>query len=310
MAKNKNTLFGFISILLWSTAAAFTRTLSEDLGAFTAAASVHLIAGILAVLYQRFSANGTNRFRSVPKAYWLICGFFYILYVTCSYLSVGLAQSREQVMIIILIKFLWPMLTLLFTIPILGSKASPLLIMGVMLSFTGIVIANLGTNVADFGTFQRNITGNAIPYLLGLTAAVSWALYSNFSRKLVGDSDGGAGFFILITGIVLGSLSFAFSEPRQLSSQVVGQLLYQAIFTSFVATLMWDAAMRKGNVILVAIVSTFLPLVTTVVSALLLGVNLGLPIWIGALLVVSGTALSKRSFQSEVVGSIYHEQVS
>jgi drug/metabolite transporter (DMT)-like permease len=301
MPEKRNTLFGFIAILVWSTGAAFTRTLSEDLGAFSAAASVHLIAGVLAVLYQRFFANGANRVHPVPKAYWLTCGFFYVFYVTCSYLSVGLAQTRAQVIVIILIKFLWPLLTLVFTIPILRSKATPWLGLGALFSLAGIAVATLGSKVTDFEMFRESISGNITAYLLGLLSAVAWALYSNFSRKLAGNSEGGAGYFILITGIVLGAISFSFPEPHNFTGGVLGQLLYQAIFTSFIATLMWDAAMRRGNIVLVAIASNFLPLLTVTVSAFILGVVVGSPIWIGVMLVITGTTLSRRSFRTETI---------
>lgn len=303
MEKQTNTLLGFAAILLWSTAAAFTRTLSEDLGAFTAASLVHLLSGILAVGYQWRKDKRKDNLKNVPRAYWLTCGFFYMLYVSSSYLSVGVAESREQVIVIILIKFLWPLFTMLLTIPILKTKTTLWIIPGVLLSLSGITLATLGTKITDFATFGRNLSGNYLPYLLGFVAAFAWAFYSNFSRKLVGDSEGSVGYFILATGIVLGVLGFNFPEPQAFSGGVFGQLLYQVIFTSFIATLMWDAAMRKGNIILVTIMSNFLPLLTVVISSLLLGVRMGGNIWISASLVVAGTWISRRSFQTNDDGS-------
>lgn len=298
MEENKNTIFGFIAILFWSTAAAFTRTLSEDLGTFTAATFVYLIAGIIAVAYQVKVMGGIANFRSVPKRYWLICGFLFTLYVVCAYLSVSLAQTREQVMVVILIKFQWPLLTLLLTIPILQKRASPWLAAGVALSFLGIAVANIGSKVTDFRSFLAGISGNLLPYVIGLVAAFAWAFYSNYSKKLVGETGGGASFFILFTGIILGIFRLFIHENTHWSISTIGQLFYQSVFTSFLATLLWDAAMRKGRMVIVVIASNFLPLIVTLVSALLLGVSPSPFLWLGAALVVAGTIWSKRSFDA------------
>jgi drug/metabolite transporter (DMT)-like permease len=309
MSKSRATISGFVALLLWSGAAAFTRTLSEDLGAFTAAACVHLVAGVIAVAYQHFYSDAANRGNAVPRSYWITCGSFFVLYVICAYLSVALAQTREQVIVIILIKFLWPLLTLLFTVPIQKAKASGWLYFGLLFSLAGIVVATLGSEVSDFAAFRSNLTGNILPYLIGLLAAASWALYSNFSRRLAGESNGGVGYFILTTGLLLGAISLTVSEPRNFSGHVFMQMSYQALFATFLATILWDTAMRKGNIVLVSIVSNFLPLLTVVVSALLLGVQIGMPVWLGTSLVIVGTFVSKQSFGSAVASSLGEERV-
>lgn len=297
MSEKKNTIYGLFAILFWSTAAAFTRTLSEDLGTFTAATCVYCIAGALAVIAQIRHQGGVSQFRSVPLRYWLICGSLFTLYVVCAYLSVSIAQTREQVMVVILIKFQWPLFSLLLTIPILKKRASPWLIVGVVLSIFGIAIANIGSKVTDFSSFVAGISGSALPYIIGFVAAIAWAFYSNFSRKLVGDSEGGASFFILITGLILAVVRLFIHEDTHWSIGTAGQLFYQAIFTSFLATLLWDAAMRKGKMVVVLIASNFLPLIATFVSMLLLGVTPTPYVWLGAAMIVAGTFWSKRCFE-------------
>lgn len=297
MAEKRNTLFGILAVLFWSTAAAFTRTLSEDLGMFTAATCVYCIAGTLAVVTQIRHQGGVSQFKNVPRRYWLICGSLFTIYVICAYLSVSLAQTREQVMVVILIKFQWPLLSLLLTIPILKKRASSWLAAGVALSFAGIAIANIGSKVTDFESFLAGISGSALPYIIGMVAAVAWAFYSNFSRKLVGDSEGGASFFILVTGLILAIMRLFIHEDSHWSLSTAGQLFYQAVFTSFLATLLWDAAMRKGKVVIVLVASNFLPLIATFVSMLLLGVTPTPFVWLGAVMIVAGTFWSKRCFE-------------
>lgn len=298
MAEKKFTAFGFLALLFWSTASALSRTLTEDLGIFTAAFLIHVISGCIAITYTLIANGGFKQFRGISTAYWLICGFFYTLYIVMAYIAVGIAQTREQVMVVVLIKYLWPLLTLVFAIPVLNTKASPWLVIGILLSLAGIVVANLGSNVTDLQSFFRNLSGTVIPYILGFLAAIGWALFSDFSRKLAVGSEGGVGFFMLGAGLLMGFIRLFVPEETTWSARTISQLIYQSVIPSFLATLLWDAAMRKGKLIIVVIASNFVPLLTIVVTALILGQPLHPSILMGALLVVAGTTWSKRCFDS------------
>jgi len=298
MAEKKFTAFGFLALIFWSTASALSRTLSEDLGIYTAAFIIHIISGSIAITYTLIANRGFKQFKGISKSYWLVCGFFYALYVTMAYIAVGIADSREQVMIVVLIKYLWPLLTLIFAIPILNTRASPWLVIGILLSLAGIVVANLGSNVNDLASFLQKLSGSVLPYVLGFLAAIGWALFSDFSRKLAVGSEGGIGFFMLGTGLIMGFVSLFVPEETSWSASTVSQLIYQAVIPSFLATFLWDAAMRKGKLIIVVIASNFVPLLTIVVTALILGQPLHPSIVAGALMVVAGTAWSKRCFDS------------
>lgn len=298
MKETKYTLFGLIALIIWSTTPAFSRAATETLGTFTTAGCTYLVAGLLAAAYQIWVGHGLAVYRRISRRYWLTCGVFYLLYIACSYLSISIAATREQVMVVVLIKFLWPLWTMLLTIMVLKNHASPWLAGGVLLSLAGIVIANLGGQVNDVATFWQNLRGNLWPFLIALVAAFSWAFYSVFSRKLAGDSDGGVGFFILATGVLLSLVSLFMPEARHWTWRAVGQVAYLAVFTAFIGTLLWDAAMRRGKIVLVAITSNFLPLITVLATGALFGITPGLPVWIGAGLVVVGTMWSKRSFDA------------
>lgn len=302
MTSKRFTVYGLIAIVIWGTSPAITRTLSESLGTFTSAALVNILAGLLSVTTQFVKGGGLKNLKKVPGRYWAWCGILYVLYIITSYTSVSIAENREQVMIVVLIKFLWPLLTLILTIPILQAKASPWLIGSVAVSLTGIVVANLGDKIQDLSSFVEDISHSFLPYFLGLVSALAWGLYSNLARKLIGDSeDGGVGFFILATGLVLGAVSMTMNEPRVFTSSMIGNLLYQSVVTTFAATLLWEAAMRKGDIVVVAVASNYLPVITTILTALMLGVTITRPMLIGSALVVAGTIWSKRCFNSGTV---------
>lgn len=296
--KSKYTAFGFVAIIIWAMSAALTRNLGEKLGAFTSAALVSTIAGCIAIVYQIITNKGFESLKKIPLNYWLICGPLYVIYTTCSYISISLASTREQSMIVVLIKFLWPLLTLLLTIPVLKAKSSPWLFVGIFLSLAGIITANLG-RFTSLSSLMASLSANVLSYVLAFTSALAWALYSNLTCKFIGNSDqDSVGFFMLATGIIVGGISLTMHEPRLFTPSIVGTLIYQSIITSVIGTLLWDAAMRRGNVVLVVITSNFLPIITTILTALMLSVAITPPMLIGAVLVVAGTFWSKRCFDA------------
>ena len=52
------TLLGFLTIIIWGTSAIFTRNLSTGLGAYTSAALVNLIGGIVVLVTQLIKKEG------------------------------------------------------------------------------------------------------------------------------------------------------------------------------------------------------------------------------------------------------------
>jgi drug/metabolite transporter (DMT)-like permease len=297
----KYTTFGFITIAIWGTSAVFTRNLSTGLGAYAAAALVNIIGGILVLARQLGSGTGLRGWRKVPLAYWPLCGLLFIVYTATSYVTVGSSVGEEAVVTIVLIKFLWPLFTLLFAILLLKKKASPWLAGGVLISLLGIAAAKLGDKVLDFPNFVRNLKGGGaddfLMFLLGFVVAISWALYTNLTKKFVGDSDvDGVGIYMVASGLVLGAIAIKTGETMHFSVGIVAQMLYAAIIVSSLANLLWTLSIKRGNMILVVLASNFLPIISTIMTAIMLGVAITMPVVVGSALVVAGTLWSKRCF--------------
>jgi len=73
------------------------------------------------------------------------------------------------------------------------------------------------------------------------------------------------------------------------------ELLYMSIFPTFLAYFFWDRAMRKGNIILVASLSYFTPLLSIIISSLYLQVIIKPSLWIACGLVIAGAVVCKFS---------------
>lgn len=298
--KQKYTLLGITAVLIWGLSAAFTRTLGERLGLFTSGGVVNLLAGGITFIIHRIQTGKWRLTGNPPRKYLLVCGSLYILYVVTSYIATIATQTREQVTAVVVIKFTWPVMTLLFTIPLLKARPSKWLAASCAMGLVGLVIVVVG-NAGGFAQMQQNLYSPwlILPVVLGLVSAVSWSLYSVLMRKYLagkaGDVDA-IGYFLLITGGLMLLLSMVLQEKRSFDVRMVGELFFQVVLTSFAATMFWNRAMLYGNMIVVITVSNLLPVIATFCTAFVLGTQITVPVALGAALVAASTVWSNYCF--------------
>ena len=136
-----NTVFGFIAIACWSSTIAFTRTASEFLGPVTMGAFMFLVAGVAGCALLALQRGGLVSALKLPPAYLLGCGALFVCCELGLCLAVGRAVTRQQVLEVSVINYLWPGLTLLFSVWILKRRARLWLMPGVVIALTGVLLA-------------------------------------------------------------------------------------------------------------------------------------------------------------------------
>lgn len=298
-----NTLAGFAAILLWSTTIAFVRSLSEQVGGLTTAAAVYLIGGLFCLLRLGVRGDATRMFRRLPLRYLFGCGALFVFYMLALYLAVGMAKSRQQVLEVGLMNYLWPALTIVFSLFLLNKKAGLLLFPGALLAVAGIFFV-IGQEVSiSWTSLAGNFAGNPLAYSLGLLAAIFWALYSNLTRRWAESSGGGVELFIPATGVFLLAFRLLNPEPSSWTIRAGLEAVFLGIVT-VVAYILWDRAMRKGDVVLVAAFSYLTPLFSTIVSCLYLGISAGISLWIGCIMIMAGSILSWISISDQKTSGI------
>lgn len=299
---------GFVAIILWSTTIALARSLSEQVGPLTAAAAVYLAGGVLILAWNRRLGCPLGLLLQPPRKYLMGCGLLFIAYTVLLFMAVGGAKDREQALEIGLLNYLWPALTILFSLLLLRQRANWLLLPGTALALAGIVLVMTQNARVSWTSFWGHWQGNPAAYFLALAAAVSWALYSNLTRRWSKpDQGGGVAWFIPATGLVLlGMRLLGPAESGAWTARATGEALFLGTVTAL-AYALWEWAMQKGNLPLVAAASYATPLLSTLVSCAYLRVAPGPQLWAGCLLLAAGSLLTwwSVSFESTPWGALF-----
>ena len=291
-----STGLGLVAILLWSSTFAVSRSLGEKVGVLTAGALMLIIGGTIGCLYAGVVQRRMAAMLRLPRAYLLGCGILLAAYMVCLFLSIGLAASRQQTIEVGIINYLWPGLTLAFAVPILRTKVRRTFFVGIAMAVAGAALAPLRLGEYSAEALLQNLRTNPVPYGLMLVGAVAWALYSVLSRRWAGGAEGGAvPLFTLAAGLVLLAIRMGFEQPSDWDGRAFAELAFMAVFPVMLAYAFWDRAMRRGNVTLVAAASYFAPVISTVLSAIYLQVDLGWNVWLACVLTVGGAAMAERS---------------
>ena len=294
-----HTGLGILAILLWSTNIAFARRLAEMLGVFTSGTLIFLLGGIIATIILMASKHTVSVWKGISPKYVFGCGIFFVVNTVTLQVATGLAANHTQVIIVGILNYLWTALSLIFSIWVFGNKARWFLGIGILLALIGMWMALIQDRSINLGEALPSAQ-TWLVYGLALTAAVTWGLYSNFSRKWTKPTDTGlVPLFLLGSGILMGVMRAFIPETSSLYLSGGLQLGYMVLFPTILAYVFWDSAMRKGQIILVVSLSYFTPLLSTLVSSLVLGIPLTPMLFISAIFIILGAVICRLAISTQ-----------
>jgi drug/metabolite transporter (DMT)-like permease len=276
---NAPTLCGVGAILLW----AFLALCATQLARLPPVQITALGFTVAAVLSTTIVAARRRlaQLRQPPRAWALgLCGLagYHVVY----FAAFAAAPAVE----VNLVTYLWPLLIVLFSAPLLGTRLTLPHLAGALMAFTGCLLA--------IGGAARFDPAHAFGYALGLCAAVIWSLYSVLSRRLAEvPSDAVAGFCAgtaLVTFVLhIGIETWVTPSPTE---WIV--LLALGAGPLGAAFFLWDVGMKRGDVRLIGTLAYATPVLSTLVLMLSGVTPFAWTIVLAALLVAGGGLLAAR----------------
>ena len=291
-AEIRGTAAGIAACLIWASAVAVSGTLADRYGAIRSCAYECLIAGLVLLALARVNGSSRGMFSHELK-YYLVCGLCWFGNLTLLWLSLGATRSPQEVVLVGACNYLWPVFTFLLSLIFLKRRPGWLLVPGVILAVIGV----FGVRLAVIESFSlaslSGIFGNILANSLAICCALSWALYSNYTRALNPDGKPGAvPLFMVGTGLVMGLVAlWTPSSPRTDASSLLILVIWS--LTSSVAYLSWDMGMKSGNVVTVSTFSILIPLLSTLITCLVNRIAITPGVALSSMALVSGSLLCR-----------------
>ncbi|MEI7411277.1 aromatic amino acid DMT transporter YddG [Pectobacterium aroidearum] len=285
MTPQRATLTGLLAIMLWSTSVGLIRSLTEALGPIGGAAMIYSTSTLCLVAFY-----GLPRIKTLPKVYLFAGGAMFVCYEIFLSLSIGLADNRMQAIEIGMINYLWPSLTIFFSLFINQQKSRFLLWPGLALALGGIVWIMKGDSNWTPELLWNNILANPRAYSLAFSAALTWALYCNITKRY-GQGKSGVSLFFFVSSLVLW-IQYSFSTEGTISLTLPSslQLIFMGASTAL-AYSAWNIGIQHGNLTLLAAASYFTPVLSTLLAALWLNITPAMSFWQGVAMVTAGSLL-------------------
>ncbi|NAX16592.1 MULTISPECIES: aromatic amino acid DMT transporter YddG [unclassified Vibrio] len=297
MKQHKHTLFGVAAILLWSCLMGLIRTVTEQFSPIGGAALIYTVSSVFLMLVM-----GVPKFKHFSLRYVLIGGALFVSYEICLALALGMANDRHQALEMAVINYLWPALTVLFAVFLSRKPVHILVYPSVALAFVGVAWTITGDSGFSVMQISANIATNPLTYSMAFGGAIIWAVYCNITKQLANGQNAIILFF-MATAIALwikyflsGESTLVFTVPATLNLALTGVVMGSGYA-------LWNVAILRGNMVLLATLSYFTPVISTLLSSLILGVALGLSFWQGVIMVTMGSLIcwwATRERQSTV----------
>ncbi|MCR9422415.1 aromatic amino acid DMT transporter YddG [Vibrio sp. RM-69-4] len=297
MKQHKHTLFGVAAILLWSCLMGLIRTVTEQFSPIGGAALIYTVSSVFLMLVM-----GVPKFKHFSLRYVLIGGALFVSYEICLALALGMANDRHQALEMAVINYLWPALTVLFAVFLSRKPVHILVYPSVALAFVGVAWTITGDSGFSVMQISANIATNPLTYSMAFGGAIIWAVYCNITKQLANGQNAiilffmGTAIALWIKYFLSSESTLVFSVPATLNLALTGVVMGSGYA-------LWNVAILRGNMILLATLSYFTPVISTLLSSLILGVALGLSFWQGVIMVTMGSLIcwwATRERQSTV----------
>lgn len=285
MSKNLATLIGLSAILQWSSIVGLLKKISFSLGADLAVTLMYTLSTCILLIFFKIP-----NLRLISRQYLVFATLLFVIYEVCFSYAIALAQTAQQAIEVSVVNYLWPSLTVVMLILFKEIKFNPFVIVGLAISLGGIVVIQMGQGSFSWANIMQNIHSNPISYILAFIGASLWSLYCVITKKYSNDHNPISFFFVAIS-VVLWIKYLWSHDLANLPSFDLITTSYLLIVSLVVALgyAAWNIGIIKGNITILVTLSYFSPVISTVMSMLILQTSLPTEFWYGVFLVTIGS---------------------
>tara|TARA_Y100001960_G_C14617527_1_gene798998 strand:+ start:269 stop:1153 length:885 start_codon:yes stop_codon:yes gene_type:complete len=282
---HKFTLAGVAAILLWSSVMGVARAVTEMLGPVGGAAAIYTVAALFLV-----AVMGVPKWRNYSLRYVVLGGGLFVAYEICLALALAMANDRQQAIEMLVINYLWPALTVLLAVIVSGKKTNLLVYPSVALAFLGVAWSITGDQGLSLAQISANVATNPVTYAMAFTGAFLWAIYCNLTKRIANGQNAITLFFIMTAVSLWVKYAFSGETGMSLNLESGALLLVAGVFMGSGYAL-WNYAIIGGNMVLLATLSYFTPVLSTIISSVILGIALTQSFLQGVVMVTIGSLM-------------------
>ncbi|PLR36455.1 EamA family transporter [Chimaeribacter coloradensis] len=292
MTHKKATLIGLIAIALWSAIVGLIRSVSEGFGAVGGAAMIYTLSAVLLLF-----TVGFPRIKTFPRAYLILGSLLFVSYELCLSLSLGFANTGTQAIEVGMVNYLWPGMTIVLSVLVNRQKTSVLIVPGMVLAVAGVCRVLGGSDGFSFAHVAANLYTNPLSYGLAFAGAIIWAVYCVVTKRIAQGSNGITLFFMLTAATLWVKYLFVPHTPFVVTTPVIINLVLAAAAMGL-GYAAWNVGILHGNVTVLATASYFIPMISAMLAAFILGSTLAVTFWQGAAMVSLGSLICWWSTRS------------
>jgi drug/metabolite transporter (DMT)-like permease len=245
----KPAVFALGAILLWA--------LFATLGTQLRSLPPFFVAGVGLCLGSLLSMPHARRWKVAPKVFLNgVFGIFgYHLLIFSAFRHAPTLQAN-------LLSYIWPLLLVLLSpLAVPGTRIGVHHVLGGLLGFGGAALIVTG---GSLDLAPADLPG----YALALGAALVWACYSLFTRRLPAFDNAAVGGFCLASGLLALACHALFEPAASVSLRQWGVLLALGIGPMGASYLFWNRAMTAGDPRQIGAMAYITPLLSTLLLVL------------------------------------------
>lgn len=286
------TIAGLFAVISWGLSLPMARYIAGQIGMLAYIGTIFAATSVLGFLSHGIQKKKIFSKQLMKNWFFYLRWLFFVANMPCGMTAALIAQP-EHVPFVVLLNYLWPTATILFSILFAGVriKRLPAFAIGIVVILAALSLEILKPATLDGGLFSSG--KDCVAYGLAIAAAVSWGLYSALTRR-AGHETGGSAVIPAFQATLATALPISWIPGMATWHQATPFLLVCLAFwcaLQFFAFRAWDLGMRKGNIVVLSLSADFIPWLSLLAMRTLLHIDIEQKTIISAILLVAGAMM-------------------